>query len=169
MKHHKTLIQGYNYTLVYEKGGEQFPSDYLSRHPIKSNTQEDGPGTWDLDIDMMIKYALPDAISQEEMQKANKEGKEMQARKEAVEAGHIEKGREKVLQPYKKMLAEISEVEGMMMRGDRIIVPEAMHNKVVKIAHEGHLGIVKTKQLIKDTMWFPNIKKWVEDSGVKLK
>jgi hypothetical protein len=32
VKHHKIMTQGYNYTLVYEKGSTN-PSDYLSRHP----------------------------------------------------------------------------------------------------------------------------------------
>ena len=112
---------------------------------------------------MMIRDALPDAITLEEMQRAYQESEQMRQLKKAVEDGHISKGQEKVLQPYKKMLTEITEAEGIMLREERNIVPEEMRRRVVQIAHEGHLGVIKTKQLIKETMWFPNIQKWVQE------
>ena len=163
VKHHKMMVQGYHFTLKYEKGGEAFPSDYMSRHPVKEAPQEVEEDQWDLDVDWIIRDALPDACTLEEMQRAHADSEQMRQLKQAVEEGRISKGQEKILQPYKKMLTEITDVEGILVRGDRIIVPDEMRRRVVQIAHEGHLGVVKTKQLIKETMWFPNIQKWVQE------
>lgn len=35
---------------------------------------------------------------------------------------------------------------------------------MVKIAHEGHMGLVKTKQLVRERVWFPCIDKMVEEA-----
>ena len=51
----------------------------------------------------------------------------------------------------------------LVLRGSRVIIPENLQSKVVKIAHEGHLGIVKPKQLIRDRVWFPGIDKMIEN------
>ena len=116
----------------------------MSRHPVKEIEQDNEEHLWDLDVDLVIRAALPDAITIEEMQQACTESEQMRQLMQAVEQGYVAKGQEKLLQPYKKMLTEITVVEGILMREDRIIVPEKLRRKVDKIAHEGHLGIVKT-------------------------
>ena len=42
------------------------------------------------------------------------------------------------------------------------MIPTALQNKTVDIAHEGHLGIMKTKALMRDKVWFPSMDKLVE-------
>ncbi len=49
-----------------------------------------------------------------------------------------------------------------MLRGTKIVVPLSLQEKVVSLAHEGHQGIVKTKQLICEKVWFPGIDRLVE-------
>ena len=43
-------------------------------------------------------------------------------------------------------------------------MPERLQQKTINMAHEGHQGIVKSKQLIRSTMWFPGIDPAVEDA-----
>ena len=80
VRHHRTLVQGYSYRVIHQKGGETFPSDYLSRHPVKCSwTEEDAESnSWDIDIDMVIKYSLPNAITLEEMKEAHAQSPLMQ-------------------------------------------------------------------------------------------
>ena len=42
------------------------------------------------------------------------------------------------------------------------MIPTELQNKTVDIAHEGHLGIVKTKALMRENVWFPSMDKLVE-------
>ena len=47
------------------------------------------------------------------------------------------------------------------------MVPPSLRQKVVYIAHRTHQGIVKTKQLIREKVWFPGIDKVVEETVKK--
>ena len=44
----------------------------------------------------------------------------------------------------------------------RFSIPKSLQERVISICHEGHLGIVKTKQLLRSKVWFSGIDKSVE-------
>ena len=49
-----------------------------------------------------------------------------------------------------------------MLRGTCIVIPHALTQTIIDIAHEGHQGITKTKQLLREKVWFPGIDRFVE-------
>ena len=53
-------------------------------------------------------------------------------------------------------------MEGVVVRGHRIVMPEALRDRTLAIAHQGHQGIVKTKQLLWTKAWWPKIDQHVE-------
>ena len=59
------------------------------------------------------------------------------------------------------MFTELS-ADGIVLRGNRIVVPRSLRGRVLEIAHAGHQGIVKTKSLIRSRIWYPGIDKQVE-------
>lgn len=69
----------------------------------------------------------------------------------------------KNLDSYKLLRSELSVAIGILLRGPRIVVPKALQRKVVNISHEGHQGIVKTKQLLRSAVWFPGMDRMTED------
>ena len=93
----------------------------------------------------MIKWALPNAITVETMQQSTSPSEEMNNLRKAIDIGYIPIAHTKQLHSYKKLLSKLSVEEGLIMRGERIVVPPEMCSKVVKVAHESHLGAVKTK------------------------
>ena len=50
-----------------------------------------------------------------------------------------------------------------LMRGTRIVIPQCLQRRVVNLAHEGHQGVIKTKKLLREKVWFPGIDKLVEE------
>ncbi len=50
-----------------------------------------------------------------------------------------------------------------LARGHRAVVPESLRSRVLQMAHEGHLGVVKVKQRCRDTVWWPHIDPDVEE------
>ena len=42
------------------------------------------------------------------------------------------------------------------------MVPASLQELIVDIAHEGHPGVVKTKALLREKVWFPYMDKMVE-------
>ena len=59
---------------------------------------------------------------------------------------------------------ELTSHDGVLLRGTRIVLPTALRNKAVEIAHEGHQGIERTKSLIRSKLWFPRINEMVENT-----
>ena len=61
------------------------------------------------------------------------------------------------MKAYSSLFDELTVAEGLVLRGERIVVPRELREAMVKIAHEGHQGIVRTKQLLRAHVWFPGI------------
>ena len=56
----------------------------------------------------------------------------------------------------------VSASGNLILCGTRIVIPKCLQEHVVNLAHEGHQGLVKTKSLLREKVWFPNIDKLVE-------
>jgi len=52
----------------------------------------------------------------------------------------------------------------ILLRGARIVIPRNPQKLAVDIAHEGHQGLVKTKSLVCEKVWFPGIDARVEQT-----
>ena len=63
----------------------------------------------------------------------------------------------KDLTSYVGVFRELSYVNGLVLRGSKIVVPEKLQGEVIGLAHEAHLGMDKTVALIRETMWFPKM------------
>ena len=67
------------------------------------------------------------------------------------------------LAEYQHVYPELSvSADGVVLRGNRIVVPRNLIARVLELAHAGHQGIVKTKSLIRSKIWYPGIDKQVE-------
>ena len=71
------------------------------------------------------------------------------------------------LKIFANICSELTSVDGnFVLCGSCIVVPNALQNQVVKLAHEGHQGLVKTCSLLHSKVWFPRMDSLV-DSVVK--
>ena len=72
----------------------------------------------------------------------------------------------KTLLPFSRLRHELTVVpqctKHVLLRGNRLVIPSALQEKIITLAHEGHQGIVRTKQLLREKVWFPNIDKMTE-------
>jgi transposase InsO family protein len=69
------------------------------------------------------------------------------------------------IESFYKIKEELSVTkDGLIMRGTRVVIPKILQNRVIRIAHGGHLGMVKTKQLLRCHVWFPAIDSLVENA-----
>ena len=63
---------------------------------------------------------------------------------------------------FMKVWCELSVSDGLLFRQDRLVIPNSLQKRVVKAAHEGHLGIVNTKRLLRSKVWFQNLDREAE-------
>ena len=60
---------------------------------------------------------------------------------------------------YFKLRNEItvSNENDLLLKVPRIILPAPLRSHALSLAHEGHQGLVKTKRLLREKVWFPGI------------
>ena len=71
---------------------------------------------------------------------------------------------EENLKPFKIVKDQLTIEDGIILRGDRLVVPAQLQKKAIKNAHRSHQGIMKTTSLLRETLWFPGISRQAEDA-----
>ena len=66
------------------------------------------------------------------------------------------------LKLFKKVQSELtnSSDSKIILRGSRIVIPTALGERTIDIVHEGHQGLVKTKKLVREKVWFQELTTW---------
>ena len=67
-----------------------------------------------------------------------------------------------VLQPYLTFREELTVEDGLILKGARIVIPNKKHEAILKLIHEGHLGLNKCKLHTKDTVYWPGLNDQLE-------
>jgi hypothetical protein len=62
---------------------------------------------------------------------------------------------------YELTLVPVNDSE-ILLHDNRIVTPKELQMRVIDLANEGHQGIVRTKQLLREKVYFPGIDKLVE-------
>jgi transposase InsO family protein len=50
-----------------------------------------------------------------------------------------------------------SQVDGLILRGNQIVIPKTMRPEMLQRAHEGHFGIARTRARIREILWWPDM------------
>uniref|UniRef100_A0A3B3RYT1 Gypsy retrotransposon integrase-like protein 1 n=1 Tax=Paramormyrops kingsleyae TaxID=1676925 RepID=A0A3B3RYT1_9TELE len=151
-----TRLLCFDYSVEYRAGSENYTADCLSRLPLPfvSDTTSDA----EPEFVTLVSTALT-AISKEEFATASASCPELSALRMQISRSWPASlsALDPVLQPYYKLRAELSVQADFVFRGARLIVPGALRDSLVHIAHEGHQGIVRTKQRLRDIYWWPKM------------
>ena len=163
---HKLNLQGYNFILKHEPGKDN-PTDYMSRHPAPIPGPLEQREHQDADlvnhhVNAIIRDDLPAAVTLEQMKRGTEKDATMQRLIHAIRRGYINSIDRRKLMPYRYVFDELSTADGLVLRGSKLVVPESLRDKVVTLAHEGHQGIVRTKQFLRATTWFLDMDKRIE-------
>ena len=163
-------IQDFDFNVVYTSGANN-ASDFLSRHPSSSDAarvQEDVAEEY---VNFLTAHAVPKAMTLKEIKEETKKDEILQELVKIIreqlwdskKAFNGDNGNE--LRKYINFQDEltINDDTDIVLRGSRIVIPSSLRNRAISIAHEGHQGLVKTKQLIREKIWFPGIDKAVKD------
>ena len=178
VERHRLNLQGYHFTLRWKPGKAQHQNDpgpicndFMSRHPAPKAESLPRPSVEEY-LNQVVEDGLSNipthdsraAVTLDDFTSATQNDPTMQLLKMAIQRGYIKPSEAVALGPYKQVLTELTLArEGqVVLRGDRIIVPESLQPAVISAAHDGHQGIVRTKQLLRETLWFPQLDKKVE-------
>ena len=88
----------------------------------------------------------------------------MQALKHQIIKGwpHIRSECGKNLQEFWNYRDELSVLDGLVLKGSHIVIPESCRDEILDQLHEGHFGIDRTKLRTRDSVYWPSINKDIE-------
>ena len=158
-------LQGFSFNVVY-RPGKFNPSDYTSRQPLPMahSTKTDLAASRELEahVHWVVEGDVPLPLTLNDIQRETMKDRARRKVYDHLQQGTVFRKGDKDLQPYQSIVGELSLAHGVIIRGRRIVLPTSLHKKVINTAHDGHQGLVKTKQLLRSRVWFPGSKKKVE-------
>lgn len=66
------------------------------------------------------------------------------------------------LLPFFRIREELSVVDEVLIRAERLVVPSSLSAQLIATAHESHPGIVRTKARLREKFWWPGMDNQVE-------
>lgn len=95
----------------------------------------------------------------DEIQEATMADEELQTLIQSIRTGKWNKQCK-----YYAVRQELSVTQnGVILRGTKLVMPNELRKRTIKLAHQGHQGIVKTKQALRTKVWWPAMGKMAED------
>ena len=149
-------LQGYKYKVVYRPGKTNI-ADALSR--LNCPKSKDVSAETEDFVRVIAEEATPIALSPQEVELESGNDTELSVIREFIQTGNWDKCK---LPNYVAVKNELCVLGKLVLRGTRIVIPQSLRHRVIELAHEGHQGIVKTKDRLRTKVWWPNMDRETE-------
>ena len=100
---------------------------------------------------MIALHAVPVALRIKEIERASAQDFELQTITNCL----IDVKWDNAPKQYLPVRNELTFFGHVILWGTRIVIPQALRKGVVSLAHEGHQGVVKTKERHRTKVWWP--------------
>jgi len=134
----------------------------MSRHPDENSESPPAISNENITkayINFIIAHDIPKSMTIEEIQQATKGDKVLTKVSKALHKGHWDliDNEMKLFHKCADQLT-VNHTQDIILKNNRIVIPEKLQNKVIQLAHNtGHLGVERTKSLIREITWFTNL------------
>jgi len=160
-------LQAYDFAVIY-KPGESNMSDYLSRHPYVTKTKASNASNiaeeylsfiayHDVPKAMTLKDIINDTSRDNDLQKV------MQIVRQSSWTSNYATNTVLDTRVKNELTVVTFENGDILLYGNRMVLLKELQQKAISITHEGHPGIVRTKQLLREKVYFPKLDNMVED------
>ncbi len=115
-------------------------------------------------INFLSGFAVPKALTLSEIQKATRADQILQQLAKIICTNQWDEqdipGADLAdLKLFRKVKDDltVNHDNSVILHGNHIVIPTSQQNRAMVLAHEGHQGIVKTKKLLREKVWFPEM------------
>lgn len=151
-------LQPYNFHVIYKKGTAN-EADYLSRHPVNTQARTtDEERMADDYVNYIVNNTVPKSMTLQEIKDATLSDTILKKVQECIKSGKWDE-KDMELKPYRLCQEELTTTKAgdLILKGSRIIIPKALQDRATKLGHVGHQGIEKTKALLREKIWYPEM------------
>ena len=167
-QHMLMRLMRHNVKAVYTPGKDLVVADALSRSPLK---QDESSAQKELETDVKVhvyvvrvSWSVSDQ-KLEELRKATASDVTLSMALAYTRAGWPQY-KEDVMIGARELYSikdELSEYEGILIRGSRIVVPFSHRKEILGKIHDGHQGIQKCRERANQCVWWPGIGQEIKD------
>uniref|UniRef100_A0A8C6UJ08 Gypsy retrotransposon integrase-like protein 1 n=1 Tax=Neogobius melanostomus TaxID=47308 RepID=A0A8C6UJ08_9GOBI len=158
-------LQKYSITLIHKPGKEIPVADTLSRKSMEDSDSSlaEAMAT---QVHTIVKAAPVSAERLEDIKAATAQDEQLSALKRIIQSGWPETRREcpTLVIEYWNHRDEITEADGLLLKGERIIIPLALRQDMLQRIHTGHFGVEKSKHRARDIMFWPGMSKQIDET-----
>lgn len=150
-------LQAFDFIVIYRKGSENIADPFSRLLPLDNEPSFDSEG------DVCIKnIAELVAIDLKEIETATDKDEELKELRDCLVTGNWNFKSEN-LKPYLPFREEFGSVQGLVVRGDRLIIPRALRSQVLQLGHEGHPGQTLMTKRLRYVCWWPKMDAEIKD------
>lgn len=135
-------------------------ADILSRSPGAESYNNDYESTEQF-VCYVAQNSVPKAMTIAEIQEASEKDKTICKIRECIEKNKWTKEGE--LKPYFIVRKDLTVHESIILKGRKLVIPRKLRQRILQLAHESHQGVLKTKQLLREKVWWPRMDKDLEE------
>ena len=147
------ILQSYQFTVVHKPGSENI-ADCLSR--LICNVTSSQQTCTDEYVNFLTGACIPKSMSLEQVRVESVNDPVLISLRHSMDTGNWNG---ETVKPYKQFSDQLTELDGIVLKENRIILPQSLQKCAVHIAHQGHLGENKTKALLRSKVFWPSLSK----------
>ncbi|XP_055614912.1 uncharacterized protein K02A2.6-like [Toxorhynchites rutilus septentrionalis] len=149
-------LQSFTYKIIHIPGQSNI-ADVLSR--LSTNAPKPFDEAEELVVqEIIIAGASTVALKWEEIESVSREDEIIRQVIEALNSGTTNE----LPLSYRVISSELCSINNVLLRGDRIIIPHGLQQRVLNLAHEGHPGIRMMKGHLRANVWWPKMDQHIE-------
>ena len=123
------------------QAGKENIADILSRKPVSKPPKVNQGEEF---VNYIISNSIPKSILLEDIKAAYGSDPPLLQTMKYVKSGIWKSSNSEIAQYY-RLRNELTLVDGVLLRNRKLVIPQGLRNQVLRLAHEGHLGVVKSK------------------------
>ena len=149
-------LQRYDLTLVYKKGSQLFIADTLSRAQLSETSPADVYEDYEV---LTVKPVGSHEMA--ELQRETAMDPVMMKLASVILHGWPENESD-VSADLKSYFKVRDQLDGVIYKGEKVVVPASLRSDYLRRVHVGHVGIESTKRRARDILYWPEMRKDIE-------
>nr|XP_039260787.1 uncharacterized protein K02A2.6-like [Styela clava] len=158
-------LMKYDFTIVHVPGKMLYTADALSRGPIQE-LDEDNQLLADTNCYVQsIMVNLPASNSRlDEIRRESKKDDIIKVVMHNVKFGWPENKKQLYgpVNKYWNERANFSIHDDLLMKGNRLVIPEVLRTDILRYLHDAHQGVSKSREHAKNSVWWPGLSRDIE-------
>ena len=157
-------LAAFNTVAKHVQGKDMHVSDALSRDPLKS-----ADSVTEEEVEMhihQVEYSWPVTdTGLERIARATQDDVILKAAFDYTVNGWPRRKEDAVIaaRDLYPIRGELSVSEGLLLKGEQIVIPSDLRGEILEKVHAGHLGLNKSRERAKGAVWWPQITRDIKD------